>query len=158
MLDFSTLKTLTIPEGKATRISKGSEDIVWESPIASFLAEKITADTWYDSSTTYTDENFILISVNVAPKGTVYVNYAGYQKTCKNDTENETNFKVFFGTYQGVTDPISLPDSGILTIEGDYVRYGVGSYPYEKLKTTYCSCITAINSFGKITEIPSHAF
>ena len=154
MLDFSTLKTLTIPEGKATRISKGSEDIVWESPIASFLAEKITANTYdKNTKTSYTDEHFLLIDVDIAPYGTIIVNYAGYEKIESNNSEKNIAVKIFFGTYLNITDDFATPDSGILTIEGDYVNYKVGVFNTAKATTKCCGCITKINSFGKITRI-----
>ena len=159
MLDFSTLKTLTIPEGKATRISKGSEDIVWESPIASFLAEKITANTYdKNTKTSYTDEHFLLIDVDIAPYGTIIVNYAGYEKIESNNSEKNIAVKIFFGTYLNITDDFATPDSGILTIEGDYVNYKVGVFNTAKSTTKCCGCITKINSFGKITRINGQSF
>lgn len=164
MIDFATLQGLTIPEGVVTQIEDASGRVIWmvqsESgePIV-LEVEKITSDT-YAGETTYTGESFILLDIYPKTNGTVKITYGGLTKTIT-DTSGaaEPNAQqVFFGTFNGVSDEIATPASGTLTIEGGYVGVGVSSYLKAKTASNYCSCITAINEWGTMTEIPSNAF
>ena len=89
--------------------------------------EKITSDT-YASATTYTGEQFILLDIYPKTNGTVKVTYGGLTKTIT-DTSGaaEPNAQqVFFGTFNGVSDSVTTPASGTLTIEGKYAAFGIG--------------------------------
>ena len=160
-IDFSTLQGLTIPEGVVTKITDASGRVLWELKSAKIVLEvsKITSDT-YAGETTYSGEEFILL--NIYPKtssSTINVTYGGLTKTL---TFSGTNAQqVFFGTFNGTSDSTATPASGTLTIEGDCVGFGVGSYTVRgqyKNETYYCGCITSVIKWGKTTSIPSHAF
>lgn len=167
MIDFSTLKGLTIPEGVVTQITDARGRILWklESSIPAVLqVEKITSDT-RANETTYTGEQFVLFNIYPKTNGTVKVTYDGLTKTItdKSGVEKPNAQKVFFGTFNGVTDSVATSASGTLTIEGDYYAFGIGTYEVEgstssKTTTKYCSCITAVDDLGSPTEIPTYAF
>lgn len=125
----------------------------------SLEVKKITSNT-YASNKTYQSEEFILLDVYPKTNGTVSVTYGDATKTIT-DTSGDaepTAQKVFFGTFNGVSDQVATPERGTLVIEGDYRCIGVGSYNTAKNKTSYCGCVTAINDFGYMTSIPSNAF
>jgi hypothetical protein len=70
---------------------------------------------------------------------------------------------VYFGTFNGVSDSVTTPASGELTIKGDYVAFGVGAYKTynsssSKTINNRCACITAVVEFGTPTKIPGYAF
>ena len=120
--------------------------------------KKMTSNT-YANSTTYNNEEFILLDIDMPVDGTVYVTYEGLTKPV---TEKETTFtgcigKVFFGTFNGKSDSVETPSSGVLTIEGDYINFSVGSYNLEKGSLAYCSCITDIYDWGNVTTIQPYA-
>ena len=120
---------------------------------------KFTSNT-YDGSTSYSNEEFILLDIYPRSGGTVTVTYGGITQTITDDgTVTEPNAQqVCFGTFNGVAEIIETPASGTLTIEGDCIGFGVGSYNSAKNTTAYCGCITAINSWGNIKKIPANAF
>ena len=160
-MNFATLKGLTIPEGVVTQITDASGRVLWKletsKPVV-LQVEKITSDT-YAGETTYTGEQFILLDIYPKTNGTVSVTYGGLTKTIT-DTSGfaEPNAqKVFFGTFNGVSDSVSTPSSGTLTIEGGYRAIGVGTYKVQgtnKTETKNCGCITNVVGFGNITVIP----
>lgn len=157
-INFSTLTGLTIPEGVVTQITDASGRVIWAVSGGKVIleVEKITSNT-YASSTTYTDESFILLSIT--PKtanSTVRVTYGGLTKTISFTSTYAKN--VFFGTFNGTTDSITTPSSGTLTIEGGYSAVGVGTYNKSKSSTSYCDCITNVTSLGQVTSIPDYAF
>ena len=122
--------------------------------------EKVTATT-YAGETTYTGEQFILLDIYPKTNGTVYVTYGGLTKTIT-DTSGAAKpnaQKVFFGTFNGVSDSAATPASGTLTIEGDYYAFGQGSFdPGSKVSGKYCPCVAAILEFGDVEQIPNNAF
>lgn len=166
MIDFSTLQGLTIPEGVVTQIAKdgvvlwalnsgGGDTVILE-------VEKYTSDT-YAGSTTYTGEQFVLLDIYPKTNGTVSVTYGGLTKTITDTSgaESPNAQQVFFGTFNGVSDSVTTPTSGTLTIEGDYYAFGCGSFKKMSNKVTtsyYCPCITDVTDIGKVSIIPADAF
>lgn len=123
--------------------------------------EKVTSDT-YANSTTYTAEEFILLDIYPKTYGTVNVSYGGLTKTIT-DTSGaaEPNAQqVFFGTFNGVSDSVSTPSSGELTIDGDCYAFGISRYTKSSkdVLSPCCLCVTSIKKFGAITSIPDFAF
>ena len=122
--------------------------------------EKVTSDT-YAGETTYESEEFILLDIYPKPGGTVNVTYGGLTKTITDTSgaEEPNAQKVFFGTFNGVSDSVATPASGELTIEGGYTAFGVGSYGNSKGMLLYAGCITAIQDWGNVKAfIPDNAF
>lgn len=167
MIDFSTLQGLTIPEGVVTQIADASGRVLWalkSGTKAVLQVAKQTLDT-YAGETKYTGESFVAIDVYPTKNGTVKVTYGGLTKTVKDTSgvENPNAQTVYFGTLYGVSDSVTTPASGELTIEGDFNAFGCGGY-CESAKNVnlgtyvYCSCITAVNDWGDITAIPGNAF
>lgn len=161
-MNFATLKGLTIPEGVVTQVSDASGRVLWMLSGGKVIleVEKITSDT-YAGETTYTGEQFILLDIYPKTNGTVTVTYGGLTKTITDTSgAEEPNAKqVFFGTFNGVSDSVTTPASGELTIEGDYYAFGCGVFDKtEKYGQTLCNCVTAVRSFGEITAIPDCAF
>ena len=163
MIDFSTLQGLTIPEGVVTQIADASGRVLWalkSGTKAVLQVEKITSKT-YAGGTTYNNEQFILLDIYPTTNGTVTVTYGGLTKTIT-DTSGaaEPNAQqVFFGTLYGVSDSVTTPASGELTIEGDYAGYGIGGViENSKNLSSYKPCITAIVEFGEPEFIPACAF
>ena len=159
MIDFSTLKSLEIPEGVVTQITDASGNVLWSAvkagPIVLEVA-KITSNT-YASSTTYSNEEFILLSITSKSKDSVIkVTYGGLTKTLT-FTLGMTR-SVYFGTFNGVSDEVETPASGTVIIEGDCIGVGAGSYNTAKSTTAYCKCITGIAEWGGITSIGVYAF
>jgi len=165
VIDFSTLKGLTIPEGVVTKITSNGS-VLWELQsdttfdTITLEVSKFTADT-YSGETTYSGEQFVLLDIYPKTNGTVTITYGDLVKTIS-DTSGATEpnaQQVFFGTLYGVSDTVETPASGTLTIEGACVAFGVGSFVYNnKSNTDYCSCITAVNDFGSVSYIPDNAF
>ena len=121
--------------------------------------EKIISDT-YAAETTYTGEQFILLDIYPDTFGTVQVTYGGLTKTVT-DTSGEYSpnaQQIFFGTFNGVSDSVTTPTSGELTIEGDCLAFACCSFNDAKASSTFCNCVTAINDFGDTTFIPEYAF
>lgn len=164
MIDFSTLQGLTIPEGVVTQITDASGMVLWMVSGGDKVileVEKITSDT-YAGETTYTGEQFILLDIYPKTNGTVKVTYGGVTKTIT-DTSGavEPNAQqVFFGTFNGVADGVATPASGELTIEGDCVAFGCGSFQNgsKAMNKGYSSCITDIAKWGEVSYIPQLAF
>lgn len=157
-----------IPEGNVVQIADASGRVIWAVPAAGkpviLEVEKITSDT-YAGETTYTGEQFILLDIYPKTNGTVKVTYGGLTKTIT-DTSGaaEPNAQqVFFGTFNGVSDSVTTPASGTLTIEGGCKGFAVGTYKTynsttSKSTSKYCSCITAVTDWGGVTQIPGYAF
>lgn len=169
MINFATLKALAIPEGNVTRITDASGRVLWkESGVeenvepAVLEVAKITSDTIV-GETTYTGEEFILLDIYPQPYATVSVTYGGLTKTITDTSgvENPNAQRVFFGTFNGVTDDVATPASGTLVIQGRIQAFGVGQYKTTaaiKNTFTYCNCITGVSSFGDVQYIPGYAF
>jgi hypothetical protein len=162
MINFATLQALDIPEGKVVDIKDAAGRVIWAVGGGKVIleVEKITSDT-YAGETTYTGEQFILLDIYPKTNGTVKVTYGGLTKTIT-DTSGvaEPNAQqVFFGTFNGVSDSVTTPASGELTIEGDYVAFAYGSYAKSKtMKDCCCTCVTKILNFGATEYIPDSAF
>lgn len=123
--------------------------------------EKVTSDT-YANSTTYTGEQFILLNIYPKTGGTVNVTYGGLTKTIT-DTSGaaEPNAqRVFFGTFNGVSDSVATPSSGELTIDGDFYAFGCSVFQNgsKELNTASCACITEVIKWGDVSKIPDYAF
>lgn len=162
MINFSTLQSLTIPEGVVTQIADASGRVLWALSSDKVILEvkKITSDT-YAAETTYTGEQFILLDIYPKTNGTVKVTYGGLTKTITDTSgaEEPNAQQVYFGAFNGVSDSVETPASGELTIGGDCSGFGVGSYAKSsKSPKNYCSCITAITDFGSVGYIPKSAF
>ena len=160
-IDFSTLQGLTIPEGNVTQITDASGRVIWAVPVASGPAvlevEKITSNT-YANSTSYSNEQFVLLHVSIKTGGTVSITYGGLTKTFTHADTSIGLATVHFGTYHGVSDEVETPTSGILTIEGDCEYFSSSSYSVAKSKTACCDCILSVNDFGTIAKIVSASF
>ena len=162
MIDFATLKGVTIPEGVVTQIESG-DVVLWKTETSKPVVlevEKITSDT-YAGETTYTGEQFILLDIYPKTNGTVNVTYGGLTKTIT-DTSGaaEPNAQqVFFGTFNGVSDSVETPASGTLTIEGGYYAFAKGTFASSsKNIAANCGCITAVTDWGSVTTIANSAF
>lgn len=159
MIDFSTLQCLTIPEGVVKQIAKDGA-VLWKLETSKPIileVEKIIDNT-YVSSTSYTNEEFVLLDIYPeSSTSVVNITYGGLTKTL---TFSGTNAKqVYFGTFGGVSDEVETPTSGTLTIEGDCIGVGCGSYNKNKNTTKYAfGCITDIVEWGGVQIIPQEAF
>ena len=162
-MNFATLQGLTIPEGVVTQIADASGRVLWAVSGGKVIleVEKITSDT-YAGETTYTGEQFILLDIYPKTNGTVNVTYGGLTKTITDTSgaEEPNAQRVFFGTFNGVSDSVTTPVSGELTIEGDLAGFGMCFYSTgsKSLDSGYCSCIRAIIGWGKVELIPEYAF
>lgn len=162
MIDFSTLQDLSIPEGVVTQIEDDSGRVIWKlitgEPII-LQVEKITSDT-HVGEATYQGEQFILLDIYPKTNGTVRVTYGGLSKTIKDTSgaESPNAQQVFFGKFNNISDGVATPASGTLTITGEYTGFGCGVFNINKTDSKICTCITAINAYGTITQFPAFAF
>jgi hypothetical protein len=162
-IDFSKLTGWSTSRGAVTQVADSQGRIIWmlqnNKPII-LEVEKITSDT-YAGETTYTGEQFILLDIYPKTNGTVKVTYGGLTKTIT-DTSGAAKpnaQRVFFGTFNGVSDSVATPASGELVIEGSCRAFGCGSYNNSaKLLSSQSSCITAVKDWGEVELIPSYAF
>ena len=161
-MNFATMKGLTIPEGVVTQITDASGRVLWAlsggGPIV-LQVEKITSDT-YAGETTYTGEQFILLDIYPKTNGTVSVTYGGLTKTITDTSGAETPNaqEVFFGTFNGVSDSVTTPASGELTIEGDCYAFACSGYSISSKNQKLYTGITDIVNWGSVDTIPSRAF
>ncbi len=157
-MNFATLRSLAIPEGNVTQITIGGVTVWVSSKPIKLQVKKITSDT-YAGETTYTGEQFILL--DIYPKSAdsvVKVTYGGITKTL---TFSGTNsMPVQFGTFNGVSDSVSTPESGVLTISGDYNGFSTGSFQTgsKDYDIGRCGCITAVDDLGDIREFTNVSF
>lgn len=165
-INFPTLQSLIIPEGKVKQITDASGRVIWrknketpETDAVILEVKKITSNT-YAGETLYENEQFILLDIYPKTNGTVNVTYGGLTKTITDTSgaEEPNAQEVFFGTFNGVTDSVATPASGELTIEGDYYAFGCATYKKSKSIFTQCGCVTAVTNWGDITHIPVGAF
>jgi hypothetical protein len=153
---YKKKKGRVLVDGTVYEIGLGSN-----APIV-LEVEKITSST-YAAETEYTDEQFILLDIYPKKNGTVTVTYGGLTKTITDTSgaENPNAQKVFFGTFNGVSDSVATPASGTLIIEGDHNGFATGQY-IQKGKimnsTLYCGCITAVSDWGGTNIIYNGAF
>ena len=163
-IDLSKVTALSDQYGAIAQLELGGS-VIWavkndNKPIV-LQVEKITSDT-YAAETTYTAEEFILLDIYPKPYGTVSVTYGGFTKTITDTSglEYANAQQVFFGTFNGVSDSVTTPASGELTIEGDYYAFSVGAYTKSSkaVNGAQCQCVKVIKSFGESTMIPDNAF
>lgn len=152
-----------IPEGNVVQVAKDGV-VLWALQSGKSIVlevEKITSDT-YAGETTYTGEQFILLDIYPKTNGTVNVTYGGLTKTITDTSgaEEPNAQKVFFGTFNGVSDSVATPTSGTLTIEGDCVAFGISTYNKTSKDTLppCCNCVTGIVDMGEVEYIPNSAF
>lgn len=161
MIDFTTLQGLTIPEGVVTQITDESGRVIWAVSGGNVIleVEKIVSNT-HAGETLYENEEFILLDIYPKTNGTVNVTYGGLTKTITDTSgaEQPNAQQVFFGTFNGVTDSVSTPASGTLTIEGDYYAFGHSSYSVSKLVKQFSFGILEVKDLGKVEIIPANAF
>lgn len=164
MIDYSTVQSLIIPDGEVILIEDGKGNVLWQfgqpiEPVETIVleVEKITSNT-YAGETLYENEKFILL--DIYPKNSssvVKVTYGGLTKILVFSGMNSQ--QVFFGTFNGVTDSVSTPDSGTLTIERDCRAVSTSTFvTNSKSVSARASVVTAIHSLVDVSEIPSSAF
>lgn len=165
-IDFATMQGLAILDGTVTEIKDASGRVLWSAVIdypegaLVYKVKKVKSNT-YAGETEYSNEQFILLDIYPMPNGIVTVTYGGLTKTITDTTESgEPNAQqVFFGTFNGMSDSVTTPTSGILIVEGDYVSVGISTYVTDSKGTTkYCGCVTNIVDFGNTTKIHDGAF
>lgn len=161
MIDYSTLQGLAIPEGVVTQITDESGRVLWSSGKSVILeVEKITSNT-YAGETLYENEEFILLDIYPKPNRTVRVTYGGLTKTITDTSgaENPNAQKVFFGTFNGITDSVATPTSGTLMIEGGYYAFAISPFIHsDKGISTRKGCITAVKNWGSLKDIAPGMF
>lgn len=161
-IDFSKVTELSDQYGNIVEVTDEAGNVLWavQNDLPAILeVKKITSDT-YAGETTYTGEQFILLDIYPKTNGTVKVTYGGLTKTITDTSgaEEPNAQQVFFGTFNGVSDSVTTPASGTLTIEGDYYAFGCGSFAFSSKTSYVCGCVTAIESFGAVSLIPDKAF
>ena len=161
MIDFSTITGIRIPESDVLEITDQNGLILWVvgGPKEIILEmTKITSNT-YAGETTYSSEKFIALNVYPKTNGTVSITYGDLTKTITDTTgaESPNAQRVFFGTFNGVSDTVTTPDSGTVTITGDYYAVGRASFSTSSKETSTVP-IKAVISLGKVTSIPASAF
>lgn len=155
-----TIEIKKMVDASVTQITDASGRVLWavqSGTMAVLQVAKQTLNT-YAGETEYTGEQFILLDIYPKTNGTVSVTYGGLTKTIT-DTSGvaEPNAQqVFFGTFNGVSDSVTTPASGELTIEGDCYAFGVGQFVSSSKSTLKgsCKCITAIDNFGSVDRLP----
>lgn len=163
-IDLSRVTGISDSRGAITEIKDSLGRVIWavSGGKVVLMVEKITSDT-YAGETTYTGEQFILLDIYPKTNGIVKVTYGGLTKTIT-DTSGaaEPNAQqVFFGTFNGVSDSVTTPASGTLTINGEYRGFACGGYKQKSSKgetAKYCLCVTEVNEIGEVTVIPDYAF
>lgn len=166
-IDFSKVTALSDQYGNIVEVTDASGRVMWSA--ATLWEDRAVLDvakqtlTTYAGETKYENEQFVLLNIYPQKGGTVRVTYGGLTKTITDTSGAATpNAQaVFFGTFNGVSDSVDTPDSGILTIEGNFATYGCGTYgSYSgKSSNAYCYCITGVSEFGEyIKSFPSYAF
>lgn len=162
-MNFANLTGFSDDYGVVTQIADAAGNVLWavsgDSDTVILEVEKFTSNT-YAGETLYENEQFVLLDIYPKTNGTVNVTYGGLTKTIT-DTSGaaEPNAQqVFFGTFNGVSDSVTTPASGTLTIEGDYRGFGIGEFGNSKLMTGMCRCITKVSDMGVVEFVPPYAF
>ena len=161
-IDYSKVKGLSDHIGNIVKITDASGRVIWAASGKVILeVEKITDDTYVNDTVWYND-NFILLDIYPeSANSVVKVTYGGLTKTLQFEGINAQ--QVYFGTYGGVSDSVTTPASGELTIEGDLIGFTCGAYKADdaenkKYTNEYCPCITDVIEWGSITSITNNAF
>lgn len=160
-IDFSRVTEMSDKYGVITQLELGGR-VIWQLQSGGKVVlqvEKITSDT-YAAETTYKSEQFILLDIYPKTNGTVSVTYGGLTKTITDTSgaEEPNAQRVYFGTFNGVSDDVATPASGELVIEGDFYTFGLGRYAYSSKVAYSCKCINKISDFGDVEKILSTAF
>lgn len=160
-INFDNVITWATPRGNVSEVTDPTGKVLWSDTWlgGTFKVEKITAAT-YASETLYENEKFILLDIYPKSGGTVNITYEGFTKTIIDDgTASTPNAQqVFFGTFNGITDEVATPDSGVVTITGDCRGAGCGDYSITKLMANLASCINTVGDLRGFEFIPSSAF
>ena len=162
-IDFDRLQELSTPKGVVTKIEDLQGNVLWELSGGKIVleVEKITSNT-YAGEASYENEQFILLDIYPKTNGTVNITYGGLTKTITDTSGAETPNaqQVYFGTFNGVSDSVTTPASGELTIDGDWRGFACGAYKKgsKDVFSSYCSCITSVIKWGGMTSISGNAF
>lgn len=162
-IDLSRVTGISDSYGNIVEIKDSLGRVIWAVSGGKVIleVEKVTSDT-YAGETTYTGEQFILLDIYPKTNGTVKVTYGGLTKTITDTSgaEEPNAQQVFFGTFNGVSDSVATPTSGELTIEGDCVAFGAGTYKTGKAGNAWCgAAIKQVIDWGEnITKIPTRGF
>ena len=163
MIDFTKLTGIE-HDGKAVvQIEDSAGRVLWvvSGDKVILEVEKVISET-YAGETAYPDEEFILLDIYPKTNGTVKVTYGGLTKTITDTSgaEEPNAQRVFFGTFNGVSDSVATAASGELTIEGDYYAFGQGVWKTtsKSMHAIWQPCIKKVKNFGNPTTIPLNAF
>ena len=161
----TTILPLSSPiQASVTQITDASGRVLWKKETSKPVVLNVAKQTLttYAGETSYADEQFVLLSIYPKTNGTVKVTYGGLTKTITDTSgaESPNAQRVFFGTFNGVSDSVTTPASGELTIEGAYTNFAVSSYQYGSKTNNleFCDCITDVVDWGDITSIVDDAF
>lgn len=160
MIDFTKLTGIEHDGKVVTQIEDSAGRVLWavQSNKPVVLQVEKRSITSYAGETSYSDNCILLDIYPKKSNSEIKVTYGGLTKTL---TFSGTNaMRVYFGTFNGVSDSVATPASGTLTIEGACDSFACGVYQSTSKSTSnsYCSCITAVNEFGSITKIAPYAF
>jgi hypothetical protein len=159
MINFATLQGLTIPEGEVTQIADASGRVLWvvqSADVPIVLKVKTSYNDTYVGGTSRT-EKFLLL--DIYPKTSNSVVNVTYGELTKTLTFSGTDAQqVYFGTFGGVSDGVTTPDTGTLIIEGGCIGVGNGTYNISKSSIGTTTSILSIIEWGGIKIIPNNAF
>lgn len=165
MIDLSTMQSLSIPEGAVSQIEAGGR-VIWSGVDKVVLeVKKITATiprTDVEIEGAIHRNNCVRIA-SVSTRGsTAYLTYGGVtRKETNTSTFDRALCWTYWGNYYSVPKDTQVPDSGVLTIEGDYIGFRGYHTPDESREGEsgeLDNCITGVISFGRCTEICSETF
>lgn len=157
MIDFNTLRSLTIREGVVTKITDENGKVLWDAKV---FMDVVKLSTKTFNGETICDDNFILLDIYPETNGTVKITYGGLTKIITDTSgaaEPEAQ-QVYFGKLYGISDSVGTPEFGELTIEGDCRGFGVGSFYDQDDQTQYYNGISEVKSWGHVRILPSRAF
>ena len=169
MIDFSKITGWSDQRGVITQVADASGRVMWALPQTddgdtsvpmTFEAKLYTSST-YAGGTSYSDDKFILLDIYPKRNGTVNVTYGGLTKTItdKSGVMEPNAQQVWFGTFNGVSDEVEMPESGVLTIDGYFRGVGQGSFiSNSKSESKWCECIDPPTDWGSVKVIPDSAF
>lgn len=83
MIDFSTVKGITIPEGSVKKITDSSGNVLWEGDITFYVKTNIktftlsvpSGSTWRDAAEIYTDDPLLIIKEDMIWGNSVEIEY-----------------------------------------------------------------------------------
>ena len=162
-IDFSKLTGWSTSRGVVTQVADASGRVLWMLNAGGgkviLEVDKITSNT-YAAEIIYENEEFILLDIYPKTNGTVSVTYGGLTKTITDTSgaEEPNAQRVFFGTFDGVSDSVVTSTSGELTIEGDCAAFGCTTFETAKVAASIYDGLIEIKSFGNVEYIPDYAF